>query len=795
MGGKVVSLAKKALLMAVMGVSMLFAAGGRITGVVIDRRTLEPLIGANVVVSGTQAGAATDCEGRFVIENLQPGSCNLEIRYVGYATVKKSNVIVNPNRTTEVSVAMEAVPLEGQAVEVSAGYFTKPKEALLSTRSMDFEEIRRSPGDLVDIQRAVQALPAVVSGSDQINEIIVRGGYPGENLFLMDNIEIRNPNHFAVQGAGGGPINLLNSYMVRSIDFYAGAFSARYGDRASSVMDISLRNASRERLRWEGSMGMAGIGALVEGPLTRKGGFMFSARKSYLDLILSSTGLTAVPYYHSLQGRVDYQLNDANTLIVNAVYGRDHINIEGGDEAGYGRGAENLNNRNVQVISGVTLKTFWSGKIYSNTTLSAVTSDIYADAYRLPERVTFFENHTREGEYTAKSDFYLQPTKNLEFNIGGSLKAVRDRYNVYIEADTLFVYDTSTIPPDSIRGVFRITPAYLIERGVNSLKSAAYAQTSYDLRRVRLTAGLRFDHFRYTGFSSLSPRLGLSWRIDPALTISAAYGRHFQTPHTVELTANAGNNRLRHKYSDQFVAGVDYLIRDDLKLTAEAYRKTYHDVPIRKSATTADPFDVDDFEYINAGRGEAQGFEVFLQKKLVNKFSAIVSYAHSKAVTLDPRNSRCYPAAYDYRGVLTLIAGYKHRAYNDAWFQKLRQTFVYKVFSWLPFVPADEVELSVKWRYLGGRPYTQPVYHPELQRWVVEETLELNGRRYPAYHRLDVRIDRRFLFHSWALVVFFDLVNVYNRDNIWDYQYNDDGTVSRVLQYKTMPVGGMTLEF
>lgn len=775
--------------------SALLAVTGKITGVVTDQRTLEPLIGANVLVVGTQTGAATDAEGKFLIENLQPGSYNLEIRYLGYVTVKKSNVIVNPNRSTVVQVAMEMSVLEGQSVEVSAGYFTKPKEALVSTRSMDFEEIRRSPGDLVDIQRAVQALPAVVSGSDQMNEIIVRGGYPGENLFLMDNIEIPNPNHFAVQGAGGGPINLLNSYMVRNIDFYAGAFSARYGDRASSVMDISLRNGARERVRWEGSMGMAGIGALVEGPVAKNGGFMLSARKSYLDLIVSSTGLTAIPYYHSFQGRLDYKLNEANSLIVNAVYGRDHINIEGGDEAGYGRGAENVNTRNSQLISGATLRTFWAKNAYSNTTVSAVSSDIFVDVYRLPGKRTYFENLTRETEYTAKTDFFVQPAKNFELNFGGSLKAVHDRYNVDGEADTLFIYDTRKSPPDSIIGIFRINPDWVVDRAIHSQKSAAYVQASYDLRRIRLTGGLRYDHFAYTGFGSVSPRAGLSWRVNPVLTLNAAYGRHFQSPYTIELAANATNNLLRHKYTDQFVLGADYLIRDDIKLTVEAYQKEYFDIPMRKSLTTVDPFDYDDYLFINAGSGKTRGVELFLQKKLTDKFSTIVSYARSDAKTLDPRNNRYYPSDYDYRDVLTLIGGYKYRAYKDGWFQKMRQQTWYKVLAWLPVMPADEMELSVKWRYLGGRPYTEPVYHPELQRWVVEETLELNRLRYPAYHRLDVRLDRRFLFNSWTLVVFFDLVNVYSRDNIWNYQYNDDGTVSTVLQYKTLPVGGVTVEF
>lgn len=781
------------LFLTILSNTLIAASTGKITGSIYDNHTLEPLIGANILVVGTQRGAASDAEGNFVIEDLRAGSYNLEIRYLGYQTVKRSNVIVNPNRATTIEVGMQLSALEGESVEVTASYFDRPKEAVVSTRSMDFEEIRRSPGDLVDIQRAMQALPAVVSGSDQLNEIIIRGGYPGENLFVMDNIEIPNPNHFAVQGAGGGPINLLNSYMVRTVDFYAGAFSAKYGDRTSSVMDISLRDGYSERFRWEANMGMAGIGALLEGPLSEKGSWMVSARKSYLDLIISSTGLTAVPRYHNAQGKITYKLNNANTLLINGVYGKDNIRIEEGDEAGYGRGAENVENRNTQIIAGATLRTFWNKSLYSYTTLSAVQNDYFVDVYRLPAKETFFTNTSTETEITAKSDFVFQASKHLELNAGASIKQVTDVYDVWNDADTLFYYREDVVIPDSI---FQIYPEYQVDDTMNSYKTAAYLQGSLNLgKRLLLTAGLRYDYFDYTSFTSWSPRGGISYFLSPITTFNLAYGRHYQSPYPVELISNKVNKSLRHKYTDQYVIGVEHLFREDIKLTVEAYYKEYFDIPVQERFTTKDPFDDDEGRLVNAGKGKAGGIEFFLQKKLTDKFSTIVSYSHSIANTLDPRYNTYYPSDYDYRDVFTFIGGYKYRWYETDWFQKMREQTWYKILAWLPILPSDEFEFSVKWRYLGGRPYTEPVYYPNIQRWVVEEQLERNTRRYPAYHRLDLRLDRRFLFDNWSMVVFFDIVNIYNRDNIWSYQYNDDGTISEVLQYQTLPVGGVTVEF
>jgi hypothetical protein len=771
---------------------------GAISGKVLDKRTLQGLIAANVVIENTDRGAATDANGNFTVSNLAPGSYNVKVFYIGYSSITRGNVIVNPNRTTTLEIRMEPETLELESVVATASYFEKPKEAVVSTRSMNFEEIRRSPGDLVDVQRAVQALPAVVSGSDQINEIIIRGGYPGENLFIMDNIEIPNPNHFAIQGAGGGPINMLNSYMVRNIDFYAGAFSAKYGDKASSVMDISLRDGSTERFRAEGSLGMAGLGVLLEGPISSKGSYILSARKSYLDLIISSTGLTAVPQYYNLQGKITYHMNDRNTLYFNSVYGNDKINIEEGDEAGYGRGAENVDTKGDQYVNGLTLRTFWAKNLYSLTTVAAVRNNYDVFVYELPAPDTkdiYFTNQSKETEIQFKTDIVYQVSKNIEANIGASYKNVNFDYDVWSESDTLFLYDYPQ-NPETVIDLFKIYPEYRINRGVTSFKTAFYTQFSFDLlRHFRLTSGIRYDYFDFNAFSSWSPRIGMSYFITPKATANLAYGIHYQSPAYVELAANALNSGLDSKYTEQFIAGFEYLFRDDIKMVIEAYHKEYNDVPVNITLTTVDPYDYDDGRYFNVGEGYSRGVEFFFQKKITKGFSTIVSYAHSRTRATDPRYGTEFNWDYDYRNVFTFIGGYKFNLKNKLWYAQLKHKWWYHALSWIPFFPADEVELSTKFRYLGGRPYTPPVYRPELKEWAVEEQQQLNSSRFPSYYRLDFRIDRRFIFDTWNLVIFFDVVNILNRDNIWNYNYNDDGSRERVLQYSTLPVGGVSVEF
>lgn len=213
---------------------------------------------------------------------------------------------------------------------------------------------------------------------------------------------------------------------------------------------------------------------LAEDPIGSSGSsFIFSARKSYLDLIISSTGLTAVPHYYNVQGKMTLNLDPKNTLYINSVYGNDNINIEEGDEAGYGRGAENVDTKNSQFVLSLTLRSFWAKNLYSLFTLSGVSIDFFADVYEQPApnvKDTYFTNDSREAEYTLKTDFVYQVHKNFELNFGASLKSVQFNYEIWDEADTLFVYDYLGANPNAITDTFKIYPELQIGRIFSSFK-------------------------------------------------------------------------------------------------------------------------------------------------------------------------------------------------------------------------------------------------------------------------------------------------------------------------------------
>ncbi len=340
-----------------------------------------------------------------------------------------------------------------------------------------------------------------------------------------------------------------------------------------------------------------------------------------------------------------------------------------------------------------------------------------------------------------------------------------------------------------------VYPEYFRQNRETTLKAAGFAHVKLNpLARLTLTLGIRSDYFRYTDKTAFDPRIGFSYALSEKTDLNLALGQFSQSPAYIQVMAHPENKDLDYKKTRQIAFGIAHLFREEMRGTVEVFFKDYRDVPVSESDLSPNPFDASEGRLVNRGEGYAKGFEFFLQKKLIHQYHFTVSYAYSIAKGKDPRYGTEFSWDYDYRHNLTLIGGAKYDLREKSWYKKLKKNFFYKITGWmLPF--ADQVEIGVRWRYLGGRPYTEETYLPRYRRWIVAEDEALNSLRYPAYHRLDLRIDRRYMFNGWNMVTYFDIMNVYGRDNIWMYWNNSDGSRDTVYQYQVFPVGGITIEF
>ncbi len=300
-----------------------------ISGRVLDAETSYPLAGASITMAGTSFGAVADSGGRFRIEGVPVGSYSVRFSFTGYETLTRSDVIVRSGRSTVLRAVLRMTVFEIEGITVEAGYFAQAEQEPVSTVNFSHEEIRRAPGSAGDVSRIVSVLPSIAKVNDNVNGLIVRGGNPAENAFYLDNMQIPNINHYPQQGNSSGPIGLLNVDFLQDVNFSAGGFSAAYGNRLSSVMELRFREGNREQFDAQVDMNLAGLGFIGEGPLSGgRGSWMFSARKSYLDLLVGAIGTGVAPQYSDYQGKAVFDLSANNQLAIIGVAGIDHINFD-----------------------------------------------------------------------------------------------------------------------------------------------------------------------------------------------------------------------------------------------------------------------------------------------------------------------------------------------------------------------------------------------------------------------------------------------------------------------------------
>ena len=310
-----------------------------VRGKVIDRQSRQPVAYANVFVAGIPGkGASTDSLGTFKIEQVPPGIYSLEASCIGYQTVSTPEYIVSAS-TPFIEIEMEEDANLLNTVVVVPSPFRRSIESPVSMRIIGLQEIEKSPGANRDVSRIVRSYPGVLfSPVGYRNDLIVRGGGPSENKFYLDGIEIPNINHFATQGATGGPVSILNADLIREINFYTGAFPADRSGALSSVLDIQLRDGNPEKQTFKATLGASEVSLSGSGHIGEKTSYLFSLRQSYLQLLFKMIGLPFLPNYIDGQLKVKTRLSEHDELTVLGLAGFDNMKLnldEEGEDAEY----------------------------------------------------------------------------------------------------------------------------------------------------------------------------------------------------------------------------------------------------------------------------------------------------------------------------------------------------------------------------------------------------------------------------------------------------------------------------
>jgi hypothetical protein len=743
-----------------------FSQQGVITGRVVDESTNEPIPFSSLLIFNTSRGTITDIDGNFRISGLSPGFIRLQVSYVGYETRLTEEILVTNARTSNITIRLRSAELELGAVEVNASAFERSQESPLSLRRLSIREIERSPGSNRDISRVIQSLPGVGFTPSFRNDVIIRGGGPSENRFFLDGIEIPNINHFATQGASGGPVGIINVDFIREVELYTGAFPANRGNALSSVLEMRQVNGNNQKINYRATVGASDLALTVDGPLSNNTTMIFSARRSYLQFIFGLIGLPFLPTYNGFQFKTNTSLSSGDLSFIGiGAIDQFELNLKANEteEQRFILDYLPVNQQWNYAIGSVFRRSRSNGfetwvlsrNMLRNTTYKHPENDVNL------ERIQDYVSDEIENKFRYER---LLNSAGFRFIIGGGVEYAR--FNSFFTGKEFSFGQLLNISSTSELDMF---------------KWSLFGQASRSVleNRLTLSLGLRADANTYNEQmrklpDQLSPRLSASYRLQPELFINLSAGRFYQLPSytTLGYADSQGvlvnrNNELKYISADHLVGGIEVLPSESSRITMEGFLKQYSNYPfsVRDSLSIGSrPADFGVFgaeEVTSSGQGRAFGLELLWQEQDLKKFNIILSYTFVRSEFKDAMGGYV-PSAWDNRHIMILTL---QRPLARNW------------------------EAGIKWRVSGGAPYTP--YDLELSSnttaWnargrAYPDYSRFNQSRLPAFHQLDLRLDKQFYMNRWSLMLYFDVQNVY------DFKTKLQENIVRVMDENGNPV-------
>jgi len=738
-------------------VTISFAQNGSIKGRVFDPINNEGVPFANVVIQGTATGAVTDFDGNYAIENLEPGLYNVEASSVGYETKVEYEIQTFNNKPAFVNIELSPASELLEAVEIVASPFSKREEAPVSMRTIGVSEIERNPGGNRDISRVIQSLPGVASPPSFRNDIIIRGGAPNENKFYLDGVEVPNINHFATQGSSGGPVGLINVNFIKEVDFYSAAFPANRGNATSSIFDFTLKDGNPEKIKANITVGSSDYGLTLDGPIGEKTTYIFSIRRSYLQLLFSALKLPFLPIYNDAQFKVKTKINAKNEISLIGLGALDQFEINTGVNDGVDDPV--TLERNQFILGNLVSNDQWNytiGAAYKHFSENSF-QQVVVSRNHLDNRAVKYFNNDESIEANKILDYRSQEIEN-KIRLEHTWRGEGWKWNVGVGYENA-LFTNRTYNRFVTASGEQLVADFRSELNLNKYSVFTQISKGFIADRLKFSLGVRTDVAGYNDamenpIDQLSPRLSASYLFAPKWSLNASVGRFFQLPPYTILgyRDNANNlvnkqNGITYIQADHAVLGLEYLPFTNTKISIEGFHKVYDNYPFltRNNVSLANLGS--DFGVIGndpavpLSGGRAYGLEFLIQQKLTKGFYGILAATLVKS-EFEDKNGDLRPSAWDNGQIVTLTAGKKFKG------------------DW---------EVGARFRYLGASPYTP--YDAALssyrQTWDLRGVAlldydRLNEERTGAVHQLDMRVDKRWFFAKWSLDLYLDIQNVYN---------------------------------
>lgn len=732
-----------------------------LSGTISDAKSNETIIGVNVYIPELKTGTTTNEYGFYSI-TLPKGNYTVQLSFVSFQTLTES---INLDKNTKSNFKLFSNEVQLKEVVITTDRkATNIRKAEMSMNKLSIATIKKMPVVLgeVDILKSLLLLPGVTNAGEGASGFNVRGGGADQNLILLDEATIFNSSHVF------GFFSVFNPDAIKDLKLYKGGIPARFGGRASSVLDMYQKDGSSTGFYMNGGIGLISSRLLAEGPIVKdKGSFLIGGRASYAHLFLklSDKQKNNAAYFYDLNTKLSYKLNPNNNLFLSGYFGRDVFSLNKSFTNTYGNSILNLRWNHL-----------YSDKLFSN--LSAIYSDYY---FGLGLDLADFNWDSGIKNYNIKYDFKNYISDKFKLNFGVN--------SIYYD------FNPGTISPTSANS--GITFKQLDNK--YAFEPAIYIDAQQEIsKKISLSYGLRYSLFYRLGQSNinlytnnepvtfnqdtqtyqkatptgsqfygknkviqnynyLEPRFSMAYELNKNQSIKASYNRMVQYLQLVSNTSSPtpldiwmpSDNYIKPQIADQVALGYFKNFSDEkYSLEVETYYKK-----IQNRMDYIDGADLVANEAIEQvvlnGQMRSYGLELMLRKN-EGKLTGWISYTLSKSQQQTPgrnssetgiNNGEWYNSAYDKLHNLAVTSSYN---LNKKW------TF------------------GANFILQSGQPVTYPSGQYTYQDIVVPSYGLRNENRLPVYHHLDIsatltphKNDNR----SWKSEWVFSIYNLYNRKN------------------------------
>jgi hypothetical protein len=747
-------------------------SAGFIVGQITERTSGQPIANARVSAgSGNSAGnkreTTSDADGRYLLE-IESGVYDVRITAAGFASTIKNQIGVTGRRNTILDVQLDISLSEN--VEVKSEIFAENTEQAVSNTTLNREEIRQTPGSGGDPLRVINSLPAVSAASAEFADLIVRGGSPEENLTFIDNIPVADFTYFSdkYDGGRGGRASILAPDVFETLEFSAGGYGVRYGDKMSSALDVHLREANRKKVQGVIFADSGTAGASIDVPLGTRGSWLVSGRRSYIDVALdlagiADQGIIGFPRTLDFTNKVIYDLAPRHKLSLTALNFLETFEQNREQALNIARRTDRFEARRTsrRNIFGATLSSTLGTKTLAQTTAWLATAHNDGSFFR-PDAARTLQRFRdlRDSQAGIKEELTSSLSRKVQIAAGGG---------VYFDQGNYYAFENTGRASSPLEEEFN-APARQNRLKLGSTASGfGYLQATWRISpRFSVTPGVRLDHYGLTGETLASPRVSARVGLNSKIALTLAAGLYRQPPSLYVLSLTAGNRNLKSQTATHIIAGAEWLAREDLRVRFEAYRKNYSDLIVLPLGRTQNF--VSDANYLSTGAGQTHGLEISAQKALTGFFSGQASYAYIHSRRKFTENGFEFPSGLERPHQLTLIGITRFYGFS----------------------------IAAKYRVASGLPYTRRTALKSSNVFIqrIARNEDINALRLPNFASLDLRAEKRFGFKRWSFAPYIDYFNITNHESIVEPDYELFRQTPQFLrENQRFPIFGLRIEF